>query len=74
MENPEYDIEIAIIARDGTLLSKPIADTFVLLPGKAIAISYKAATTTDPSAYSNKISLLVIKVCVSSSVTTVSGL
>jgi hypothetical protein len=41
----------------GHYYQSPIADTFVLLPGKAIAISYKAATTTDPSAYSNKILL-----------------
>jgi plastocyanin len=35
VENSEYDIRIAVIARDGTILSKPVADTFVLLPGKA---------------------------------------
>ena len=32
VENSEYDIRIAVIARDSILLSKPIADTFVLLP------------------------------------------
>ena len=32
VENSEYDIRIAVIARDDALLSKPIADTFVLLP------------------------------------------
>jgi plastocyanin len=39
VENSEYDVRIAITSRDGTLLSNPIADTFVLLPSKAIAIS-----------------------------------
>ena len=39
VENSTYDIRIAITARDGTVLSKPVLDTFVLLPGKVIGIS-----------------------------------
>jgi hypothetical protein len=32
VENSEYDIRIAILAKDGSILSKPIVDTFILLP------------------------------------------
>jgi plastocyanin len=39
VESSEYDIRIAVIARDGKVLSKPVADTFVLLPIKAITDS-----------------------------------
>ena len=41
VENSEYDIRIAIVTRDGTVLSKPVADTFLLLPGNAITSSFK---------------------------------
>jgi hypothetical protein len=34
VENSEYDIRIAILAKDGSVLSKPIVDTFILLPVK----------------------------------------
>ena len=36
VENSEYNIRIAIIAKDGFILSKPLVDTFVLLPEKTI--------------------------------------
>jgi hypothetical protein len=32
VEDSEYDIRIAILAKDGSILSKPIVDTFILLP------------------------------------------
>lgn len=34
VENSQYDIRIAILAKDGSILSKPIVDTFILLPEK----------------------------------------
>jgi plastocyanin len=39
VENSEYDIRIAIIAKDGIVLSKPVVDTFILLPAKAVTTS-----------------------------------
>ncbi len=36
VDNSEYDLRISIMAKDGTILPKPLTDTFVLLPGKAI--------------------------------------
>jgi hypothetical protein len=34
VENSQYDIRIAILAKDGSILSKPIVDSFILLPVK----------------------------------------
>jgi hypothetical protein len=38
VENSQYNIRIAIIARDGSILSKPIADTFALHSQATVAL------------------------------------